>query len=257
MPSSRGHNGDGGVSARMEGTFLTMMNDTVEPVFWVFTANDVRKMHEAFFRAERVDAVFYVPLPGPEERAALWRLYIRKFFPETVKLGKQKVPYPRHISLDGDRLLEEMKAAKKIDTEAWTTKFTAVLMATAPGRRERLLEKIAKCGHKDAAVVVAGIKAIDDDGWSPAEIRACCRLSRRLREPLTKTQKRIRPVSLGSPRVLEALEEWAAESALDANTGETYTPATAVDEDGNSVPADGRQKKTSKTKVRRRVRKMD
>lgn len=248
MPSSRGHQGDGGVSARMEGTFLTAMNDMPELIFWVFTANDVRRMHEAFFRAERVDGVFYVRLPGPAQRAALWKLYGKKFFPKEVRQGKQTVPFPRHMTTSFTDLLDELKKTKKLDATAWANKFTLPLMCLASTEdREKAVEKVRAVNEH----VAAGIKLVNDEGWSPAEIRACCRLARRLKEPLSKTQTRVRPVSVSAAEAIERLEEWAAESALDAETGEVYAGSVVTatsDEDGPRVRSGA---KKAKRKVRR------
>lgn len=249
MPSSRGAGGDSGVGARMEGTFLTMMNDLQELIFWMFTANDVRRMHEAFFRAERVDGVFYVRLPGPEQRAALWKLYGRKFFPEEVLQGKQMVKFPRHLPVSVKETLEELKKAKKVNAVEWGQKFTLALMCVADeDKRKNWIEKIREVN----ANVAESVKLINDDGWSPAEIRSCCRLSRRLKEPLAKTQMRIRPVKVSAAKVIEYLEEWAAEAALDAETAELYAPEVQETTDGEvSAPSVKKDVKKVKRKVRR------
>jgi len=248
MPSSRASQGDSGVGARMEGNFLTALNDIREPVFWVFTANDVRRMHEAFFRAERVDGVFYVRLPGPAQRASVWRLYGKKYFPKEVTLGPGRtVPFPRHQSTDPQEVLDALAAARpdRKDEAVWAERFTLPLMCVPAGpERDAWLARLRAVNPR----VAAAVRLVDDEGWSPAEIRACCRLSRRLREPLTRTQTRIRPVSVSAAKVIAGLEEWAAESALDAETGELYRPAAA------DAPADPAPAAPSGGKARRRVR---
>ncbi len=254
MPKSRGGGGDSGVSARMEGSFLTAMNDIKEQIFWVFTANDVKNMHEAFFRAERVDGVFYVPLPDASQRAALWKLYGRKFFPKEILVGKEMRPFPMHMPTSLDDLLDDLKKAKKVRPDDWAARFALPLMCmTTKEKRDAAFEKIKAVNEN----VSQSLKLVDDEAWSPAEIRACCRLARRLKEPLTKTQSRIRPVSVSAAKVIEMLEEWAAESALDANTGEVYRPPVYTDEEtGEAV--DKRIKKSSGKKgVRRKVRKLE
>ncbi len=257
MPKSKGGGGDSGVGARMEGTFLTNLNDMEERVFWVFTANDVRSMHEAFFRAERVDAVFYVPLPSQEHRIALWRQYGKKYFPESYVVGKQTIPFPRHIPVSFSDVMEELKKAKKVNPVEWADRFTLSLMALSAVKREAAIEKLKAVNEN----IVSSLKLIDDDGWSPAEVKACCRLSRRLKEPLRITKKRIRPVSHSAASVIERLEEWAEESALDANTGELYVRpeyATSDDEDEDEEPK-SRKKALSdgKKKMRRKVRRIN
>jgi SpoVK/Ycf46/Vps4 family AAA+-type ATPase len=70
---------DSGVSSRMFGTFLTWLNDHESDVYVVCTANDVSKLPPEFSRAERFDGVFFIDLPGAEERQAIWQLYLGQF----------------------------------------------------------------------------------------------------------------------------------------------------------------------------------
>jgi hypothetical protein len=72
-------NGDSGVSSRMFGTFLSWLNDHESDVFVVCTANDVTKLPPEFSRAERFDSVFFLDLPGREEKQAIWNLYLNMF----------------------------------------------------------------------------------------------------------------------------------------------------------------------------------
>ncbi|EMI57051.1 AAA family ATPase [Rhodopirellula sallentina] len=70
---------DSGVSSRMMGTFLTWLNDHESDVFVVCTANDVQRLPPEFSRAERFDGVFFVDLPGREQKDEIWRLYRAAF----------------------------------------------------------------------------------------------------------------------------------------------------------------------------------
>ena len=74
-----GGNGDSGVSARMFGTFLTWLNDRQSDSFVVCTANDVQKLPPEFARAERFDSVFFVDLPGGDQKKLIWDQYISSF----------------------------------------------------------------------------------------------------------------------------------------------------------------------------------
>lgn len=221
MPSARGGDHDSGVGRRMAGTFMTQMNDMTEPVYWLFTANSVEDVHEAFFRAERVDGVFYVPLPTPEQRASAWAYYIKKFFPAEIN-GK---PFARHVQLDVPALLDEADAQEVGQDAAWIDQVATALMSVKQPERDNWLNDLTT----DAAARVRA-KFVDDEGWTPAEIRACCRLSRLLKEPPGRTARRVRPVSVSAKASLDALEKWAENAALDAETGELYakpTPAQA------------------------------
>jgi len=72
-------NGDSGVSARLFGTFLTWLNDHESDVFVVATCNDISKLPPEFARAERFDGVFFLDLPGAQQKEAIWRLYLEMF----------------------------------------------------------------------------------------------------------------------------------------------------------------------------------
>lgn len=253
MPKSRSGGGDSGVGARMEGTFLTNMNDLKEQIFWVFTANDVKNMHEAFFRAERVDAVFYVKLPDPEQRSALWKLYGKKTFPKEMQVGKEMKAFPQYRSISFDEVLEDLQKAKKPNRAAWAAKFVLPMMCRPPAERPELLARV-QAVHEEIA---ATIKLVDDDGWSPAEIKACCRLACMLDQSLSETQDMIRPVSISAKRVIEGLEEWAAESALDAETGKLYQPDPVMRDDSNEEDETDSRKVRQSTKVRRKVRRVE
>lgn len=70
---------DSGVASRMFGTFLTWLNDHESDVYVVCTANDVSRLPPEFSRAERFDGVFFLDLPGAEEREAIWTMYLGRF----------------------------------------------------------------------------------------------------------------------------------------------------------------------------------
>jgi hypothetical protein len=70
---------DSGVSARMFGTMLGWLNDHESDVFVVATSNDVSRLPPEFSRAERWDGTFFLDLPGPAEREAIWGMYLDRF----------------------------------------------------------------------------------------------------------------------------------------------------------------------------------
>jgi hypothetical protein len=77
--SGVGGQGDSGVSTRLFGTILTWLADHESDVFFIATANDVSKLPPEFTRAERMDALFFLDLPGAEEKSLIWRMYRRQF----------------------------------------------------------------------------------------------------------------------------------------------------------------------------------
>ncbi len=69
---------DGGTTARVFGTFLTWLSEKSAPVFVVATANDVSQLPPELLRKGRLDEIFYVDLPSPEERAEIFRIHLAK-----------------------------------------------------------------------------------------------------------------------------------------------------------------------------------
>ncbi len=59
---------DGGTTARVFGTFLTWLSEKTAPVFVVATANDISHLPPELLRKGRLDEIFFVDLPGAEER---------------------------------------------------------------------------------------------------------------------------------------------------------------------------------------------
>ena len=55
------------------------MQEKTAPVFVVATANDVSQLPPEFLRKGRWDELFFVDLPSPEEREAIWAIQMRKF----------------------------------------------------------------------------------------------------------------------------------------------------------------------------------
>ena len=70
---------DSGVSARMFGSVLSWLNDHESDVFVVATCNDISRLPPEFSRSERFDGVFFVDLPGREQKDAIWSLYLEQF----------------------------------------------------------------------------------------------------------------------------------------------------------------------------------
>lgn len=69
---------DGGLSQRMFGTLLNWMQEHREPVFLAATANDVEALPPELLRKGRFDEIFFVDLPGPEARAQIFKVHIKK-----------------------------------------------------------------------------------------------------------------------------------------------------------------------------------
>ena len=141
---------DSGVSARLFGSLLTWMNDHTTDVYLVATCNDISKLPPEFGRAERFDGIFFLNLPGPQERQLIWDLYLRQF------------------ELDPDQKLP------------------------------------------------------NDEQWTGAEVRACCRLAALLDLPLVQAALNVVPVAVTAAESVDRLRTWASGRCLDADRGGIY-----------------------------------
>lgn len=69
---------DAGTAARVFGSFITWLQEKQTPVFVIATANDVTQLPPELVRKGRFDEIFFVDLPSPAERAAIWRIHLLK-----------------------------------------------------------------------------------------------------------------------------------------------------------------------------------
>ena len=69
---------DGGLSQRIFGTMLTWMQDHRRPIFIIATANDIERLPPELMRKGRFDEIFFVDLPGPQQREAILSIHLRK-----------------------------------------------------------------------------------------------------------------------------------------------------------------------------------
>ncbi len=69
---------DGGPGKRILGTLLTWMAERRDKVFLVATANDIEALPPELLRKGRFDEIFFVDLPSPAVRAAIFGIHLRK-----------------------------------------------------------------------------------------------------------------------------------------------------------------------------------
>jgi ATP-dependent 26S proteasome regulatory subunit len=69
---------DGGVAKRVFGAFLNWLEERTSPVFVAATANSITRLPPEFTRKGRFDDVFFVGLPGKEERRAIFSVHLRR-----------------------------------------------------------------------------------------------------------------------------------------------------------------------------------
>jgi SpoVK/Ycf46/Vps4 family AAA+-type ATPase len=76
--SASSDSADGGLSQRMFGTLLTWMQDHSAPIFLIATANNIDQLPPELMRKGRFDEIFFVDLPGPADRDAIFAIHLRK-----------------------------------------------------------------------------------------------------------------------------------------------------------------------------------
>lgn len=89
--SEQGFKSGGGSSSRVLGYFLTWMQEKKSPVFVAATANAIEMLPAEVLRKGRFDEIFYIALPGLNERQEIFRIHIaghgldpETFDPETL-----------------------------------------------------------------------------------------------------------------------------------------------------------------------------
>ncbi|MBN2579387.1 MAG: AAA family ATPase [Pirellulales bacterium] len=157
---------DSGVTARLFGTFLTWLNDRISDCYVICTCNDISKLPPEFSRAERFDGLWFLDLPGREQKNAIWEIYLKAF------------------ELD------------------------------------------------------AGQARPQDDQWTGAEIRACCRLAALLDVPLTAAAQNVVPVAVTAGESVTRLRNWAGGRCLDADAGGIYQSGSTAARPGRRVRRD-------------------
>ncbi len=69
---------DGGVSNRILASFLSWLQERKAPVFVVATSNDITALPPELIRKGRFDEIFFVDLPGLEERREIFRVHLAR-----------------------------------------------------------------------------------------------------------------------------------------------------------------------------------
>ncbi len=69
---------DGGVAARVFGSFLTWLQEKTAPVFVVATANRIAGLPPELLRKGRFDEIFFIDLPDRDERAQIFAIHLQR-----------------------------------------------------------------------------------------------------------------------------------------------------------------------------------
>jgi len=70
--------GDGGLSRRLFGSFLTWLQEKSQDIFVVATANDLSQLPPELLRKGRFDEIFFVDLPDAHERLAILEIHLTR-----------------------------------------------------------------------------------------------------------------------------------------------------------------------------------
>ena len=89
--SADGGGEDGGVSMRILGSFLSWLQERRGDVFVVATANDVTRLPPEFIRKGRFDEVFFVDLPTPAAREAIFAIHLKKRGRDAARFGLSRL----------------------------------------------------------------------------------------------------------------------------------------------------------------------
>jgi ATP-dependent 26S proteasome regulatory subunit len=82
---------DGGTAARVFGTLLTWLSEKTSQVFVIATANDISHLPPELLRKGRLDEIFFIDLPTPNERKEVFRIHIHKRGRDPVKFDLEEL----------------------------------------------------------------------------------------------------------------------------------------------------------------------
>lgn len=108
-------------------------------------------------------------------------------------------------------------------------RFDGIFFMDLPGEAER--RSIWQIYGTAFGIADASWANVDDDQWTGAEIKACCRLSALLGVPLQEAAEHVVPVAVTAADKVAALREWASGRCLHASRPGIYT-SRAVKEAG-------------------------
>ena len=117
---SVGGDGDSGASLRTFGTLLKWMSERTCPVYIIMTANDVSKLPPEFTRKGRIDEIFGVYLPTPEERREIFQIHLglRKRDPANFDLDALATATDSYTGADIEQVvITGLKLAFHADSE--------------------------------------------------------------------------------------------------------------------------------------------
>jgi len=126
---------DGGVSMRIFGSFLTWLQEKKAPVFVVATSNDIASLPPELLRKGRFDEIFFIDLPRPEERKAIFGIHLarRKRDPVKFDLARLAAATERFSGAEIEQAIKSaLYSAFSLKTELSTELILKEVESTRP-----------------------------------------------------------------------------------------------------------------------------
>lgn len=126
---------DSGTTARVIGTFLTWMAEKTRPVFIIATANNISALPPELLRKGRLDEIFYVDLPSPEERREIFRIHLEKRKRDPQKFDLETLS-KNALDFSGaeieEAIISALYEAYDLERDVTTQDILEALAATVP-----------------------------------------------------------------------------------------------------------------------------
>jgi hypothetical protein len=133
--SASADSADGGLSQRMFGTLLSWMQDHRHPIFLIATANNLAQLPPELMRKGRFDEIFFVDLPQPAEREAIFSIHLKKRGRDKSQfdLGRLVTAAEGYTGAEIEQaVISGLYAAFAAQTECTTEHISAAIQATQP-----------------------------------------------------------------------------------------------------------------------------
>ena len=133
--SASADSADGGLSQRMFGTLLSWMQDHRHPIFLIATANNLAQLPPELMRKGRFDEIFFVDLPRPAEREAIFSIHLKKHGRDKTKfdLARLVAAAEGYTGAEIEQaVISGLYAAFAAQTECATEHILAAIQATQP-----------------------------------------------------------------------------------------------------------------------------
>jgi len=120
--------GDSGTSQRVFGTLISWMQERQKPVFFIATANDIKRISEKapeLLRSGRFDEIFFIDLPNQKERFEIFSIHLkkRKEDPSNFDLDKLAKITSGYSGSDIEQIIKDAKRKSYISQKKLTTEI--------------------------------------------------------------------------------------------------------------------------------------